>query len=75
MFPAPEEDDANHLRWVKSSRSAANGACVEVAVVPGDAVAVRDSKDPGGPVLRFTAATWREFIDSVRSGDFDADGS
>ena len=39
-------------RWVKSSYSFANGNCVEVAALPG-AVAVRDSKDPGGPVLTF----------------------
>ena len=37
-------------RWAKSSYSFANGNCVEVARLPG-VVAVRDSEDPGGPVL------------------------
>ncbi|MFI5838334.1 DUF397 domain-containing protein [Catenuloplanes sp. NPDC051500] len=50
-------------RWVKSSRSHANGNCVEVAAAPGS-VAVRDSKDPG-PRLRITAPAWRAFLDRV----------
>jgi hypothetical protein len=29
---------------------------------------VRDSKDPGGPRLLFTAAEWREFAGRVKSG-------
>jgi hypothetical protein len=43
---------------------------VEVAEVP-SAMAVRDSKDPDGPVLRFGTESWRQFIGSVRSGAFD----
>jgi hypothetical protein len=46
------------LRWVKSSLSFANGESVEVARLPDGRVGVRDSKDPGGPVLRFTPAEW-----------------
>jgi hypothetical protein len=45
--------------WRKSSASASNGHCVEVA--PGPLVAVRDSKDPAGPVLAFSPAAWRAF--------------
>jgi ABC-type amino acid transport substrate-binding protein len=68
MLPAPDD---NGMRWVKSTRSAANGACVEVAVVAAGAVAVRDSKNPEGPVLSFAAETWRGFIESVQAGRFD----
>jgi hypothetical protein len=49
--------------WRKASCSGDNGgACVEVAATPAAQVAVRDSKDPGGPALTFTALNWREFI-------------
>ena len=37
----------------------------------GDQVAVRDSKDPSGPVLVFTPHEWRAFLDGVRDGEFD----
>ncbi|HZM78715.1 MAG TPA: DUF397 domain-containing protein [Candidatus Limnocylindrales bacterium] len=58
------------LRWIKSTRSTSNGNCVEVAgTVTG--IAVRDSKDPDGPVLRFSAEAWQGFIDGVRTGTFD----
>lgn len=43
--------DLSNATWRKASRSGENGGdCVELAGLPG-AVAVRDSKDPDGPVL------------------------
>ncbi len=63
--------------WRKSSHSGNNGGqCVEVALHAHGASAclVRDSKDPGGPVLDFTPAEWRAFIVGVRDGDFDLNG-
>ncbi len=52
--------------WRKSSHSAqSEGNCVEVATLP-SGVAVRDSKDPDGPVLRFTAEEWHAFLSRVR---------
>lgn len=65
-----EKPAVEALRWFKSTRSASNGNCVEVAgTVTG--VAVRDSKDPDGPVLRFGAEAWQGFIDHIRAGRFD----
>jgi len=55
------------LAWRKSSYSVAGAQCVEVAPAAGR-VLVRDSKDPGGPVLRFSAAAWRAFTAAVRDG-------
>jgi hypothetical protein len=56
--------------WHKSSRSGNNGACVEVRDT-GDSVNVRDSKNPTGPALRFTADEWQAFLDGVQAGEFD----
>lgn len=54
--------------WRKSSYSeASDNDCVEVRV-DGDAVLIRDSKDPEGPVLRVSAEAWRGFVDAVRRG-------
>ena len=55
------------LTWRKASASAGNGACVEVAAVPGG-VLVRDSKDPEGLRLTVGAAAWRELLDDIRKG-------
>jgi hypothetical protein len=42
-------------RCSKSSRSSADGACVEMAHLGGGAVAIRDSKNLGFPALGFAA--------------------
>lgn len=65
-----EQSDVR-LAWRKASASASNGNCVEVAPMPGGGVAVRDSKDPQGPILRFTAAEWAAFADGMAAGEFD----
>jgi hypothetical protein len=47
--------------WRKSTYSGDNdGSCLEIAGAPAS-VAVRDSKDPDGPGLVFTAGAWRAF--------------
>ena len=55
--------------WRKSSHSS-DGACVEVAAVPGQ-IMVRDSKDSDGAFLTFTANEWSAFIAGVKDGEFD----
>jgi hypothetical protein len=55
------------LAYRKSSYSGQQNNCVEVAPVR-EGTAVRDSKDPAGPVLRFSADAWRAFVASVKSG-------
>jgi hypothetical protein len=58
------------LAWRKAQLSVSNGACVELAPVNG-MVALRDSKDPDGPVLMYTAAEWRAFLHGAKAGEFD----
>ncbi len=55
--------------WRKSTRSQTSN-CVEVAPLPA-AVALRDSKDRGGPVLLFDRAGWRSFLAGTKDGRFD----
>jgi hypothetical protein len=57
-----------NLTWVKSSYSSGSGDnCVEVAALPEGGFGVRDSKDPNGPVLGFTADEWRAFVGGVKA--------
>jgi hypothetical protein len=56
--------DLSTVRWRKSSRSSAQANCVEVALT-GPAVAVRDSKNAGGPVLAFPASGWAAFLSTM----------
>jgi hypothetical protein len=62
-------DELTRAVWVKSSRSANNGNCVEVAFLGEGRVALRDSKDPEGPALRFTSSEWSAFVDGVSDGE------
>jgi hypothetical protein len=60
--------------WRKSSYSGSGGqqnGCVEVARNLSSIVAVRDSKDPSGPVLTVAPARWRDFITGVKTGQHD----
>ena len=67
------EVDLSRAAWRKSSHSGGNGGqCVEVASNLPGVVAVRDSKDPGGPSLVVTAGEWRAFLGGVRRGGFGA---
>ncbi|MEV4748620.1 DUF397 domain-containing protein [Streptosporangium sp. NPDC049248] len=67
--------------WRKISLSGGNGgSCVEVALASSPQAEperrtdadclflVRDSKDPGGPVLAFTSAEWDAFLASIKGG-------
>lgn len=63
---------AGNLVWRKAKRSTAQGSdCVEVADLPAGGAAVRDSKNPHGPMLEFTPAEWRAFLDGAKKGEFD----
>jgi hypothetical protein len=60
-------EDQIEPRWRKSSYSGNGGSdCVEVATDRPGIVAVRDSKNPDGPVLIIRKDEWASFITRVR---------
>jgi hypothetical protein len=59
-----------HAIWKKSTYSNTNG-CVEVKFVDGQ-VAVRNSREPKGPVLVFSSKEWDVFLRGLREGQFNA---
>jgi len=60
--------EVHDLQWRKARRSAGNGACVEVAPSNGQ-ILVRDSTDPSGPVLRYSASAFRALVYKIRQDD------
>jgi len=60
--------------WVKSSLSFSNGNCVEMASLHDGGIGVRNSRNPPGPVLRFTPGEWYAFLGGARNGEFDSFG-
>ncbi|MFG1857010.1 DUF397 domain-containing protein [Actinomadura geliboluensis] len=58
--------DLKNATWRKSSHSGSNGGdCVQLADMAGAVVAVRDSKDPHGPVLLLTRPALRTALQSA----------
>jgi hypothetical protein len=57
--------------WKKSERSNSQGACVELARLDSDTVAMRNSRDPQGTALIYPAEAVRAMVGALRSGEFD----
>ncbi|MFD7661530.1 DUF397 domain-containing protein [Streptomyces sp. NPDC059788] len=55
----------------KSTHSDPDHECVEVATNHPHTIAIRDSKNPTGPILQLSLATWTAFRTAVTSGCFD----
>ncbi|MEU8117831.1 DUF397 domain-containing protein [Spirillospora sp. NPDC049024] len=58
------------LNWRKSSASADESACVEVAA-SGPSVLVRDSRNPSAGHLALAPAHWQALLTAIRNGDLD----
>lgn len=51
------------MQWRKSSYSSDQGGqCLEVAETPHATIAIRDSKNPAGPMLTLDPAAFTSFI-------------
>ncbi|SFE80602.1 DUF397 domain-containing protein [Streptomyces mirabilis] len=51
------------VQWRKSSYSGDQGGqCVEIAETPSATVAIRDSKNPTGPILTIAPAAFATFV-------------
>lgn len=62
--------DLRAASWRKSSYTASNGNCVEIAEGYAGVMPVRDSKNPEGPALVFGIDAWGSFVQGVKAGDF-----
>ena len=69
LVPSPSlSAQLRAAKWRKSRHSNPSGNCVEMARLPGEQVAVRDSHHPDGPALLFTRAAWERFLLLLREG-------
>ncbi len=57
--------------WRKSQRSNSQGACVEIARISADTVAMRNSRDPHGPALVCQRDAIVALMSGLRDGAFD----
>jgi hypothetical protein len=59
------------IGWIMSSRSTGNGgSCVQARRHAG-LIEVRNSKNPEGGSVLFTAEEWDSFLDGAKKGEFD----
>jgi hypothetical protein len=67
-MPASSLDGA---KWQASHTAPTRVGRVELAVLPGGGIAMRNSQDPGGPVLIYTYDEIEAFINGTKDGEFD----
>lgn len=73
MSTTGDDEELANAVWLRSSTSTEHEHGVEVAIISGPRWAVRDSRDPDGPVLIFTEAEWIAFSLGAKAGEFDTE--
>ena len=58
------------VAWRKSKHSGCLGNCVEVALLNSGGVALRNSRDPSGPVLIFNRDEMAAFLAGAKNDEF-----
>ncbi|MET9547362.1 DUF397 domain-containing protein [Streptomyces sp. NPDC006627] len=66
--------DISSVEWRSAPGTEQHEERVEIADLPGGAVAMRSSLEPE-TVLRYTEAEWRAFVLGARDGEFDLEPS
>lgn len=66
---SPDSFSSTDLAWRRALICDA-ASCVEVAPAHG-MIAMRNSADPDGPILQYTADEWIIFLKGAKKGDFD----
>jgi hypothetical protein len=66
--------DISDAEWHSAPGTEAQEERVEIAYLPGGAVAMRSSLDPD-TVLRYTEAEWDAFVLGARDGEFDLEAA
>ncbi|MGW2105042.1 DUF397 domain-containing protein [Streptomyces sp. NPDC001948] len=77
MTTRPEKEalyatDITDARWLAAPGSNPQDR-FEIAHLPGGAVAMRQTSDPAGTILRFTEAEWTAYLNGAADREFDND--
>ncbi|MQA96454.1 MAG: DUF397 domain-containing protein [Streptosporangiales bacterium] len=57
--------------WRRGASVSPGGDGVDLAVLPGGGVALRNAADPDGPALVYTRDEWRALVLGAKDGEFD----
>jgi hypothetical protein len=71
MSPYVNASGRTYHSFTKSSRSTGGANCVEIGIADDGTIAIRDSKDPTGPVIEIAPGAFRRLVTNIKAGTFD----